>query len=191
METFSIPRYKEINPALVTTVTFPFLFGLMFGDVGHGAALLAIAVHICMSSLYESRDTRPLYKIRYLLVLMGVFSVYCGLVYNDFIGVKMLNYPSCHLEDTVSDNGEDRRVVTHRISNCVYPIGIDHVWGFAKNEISYENSFKMKFSIIVAYLQMMLGIIFKGKYKLMQDGMPCTLVDTLSSCSSSSPRSCS
>lgn len=47
-------------------------------------------------------------------------------------------------------------------NDCVYPVGLDHVWGYAKNEITFENSFKMKFSIIIGFLQMMLGILFKG-----------------------------
>jgi V-type H+-transporting ATPase subunit a len=35
-------RYKEFNPAVFSVVTFPFLFGVMFGDIGHGL-IMALA----------------------------------------------------------------------------------------------------------------------------------------------------
>ena len=42
VNTYGMPRYREINPALFAAATFPFLFGVMYGDIGHGT-LLALA----------------------------------------------------------------------------------------------------------------------------------------------------
>ena len=38
-DTYGVPNYKEVNPSYFGIVTFPFLFGVMFGDIGHGALL--------------------------------------------------------------------------------------------------------------------------------------------------------
>lgn len=48
MNTYGIPMYKEVNPAVFAMVTFPFLFGVMFGDVGHGGLLLIAGILLCM-----------------------------------------------------------------------------------------------------------------------------------------------
>jgi V-type H+-transporting ATPase subunit a len=52
VDTYGVPRYREINPATFTAATFPFLFGMMYGDVGHGTVLL-------IAGLYLVRTTRP------------------------------------------------------------------------------------------------------------------------------------
>lgn len=43
VDTYGVARYGEANPALFAAAIFPFLFGLMFGDVGHGLLLLLLA----------------------------------------------------------------------------------------------------------------------------------------------------
>jgi V-type H+-transporting ATPase subunit a len=40
--------YKEINPAVFAMVTFPFLFGVMFGDIGHGGLWLITGALMCL-----------------------------------------------------------------------------------------------------------------------------------------------
>ena len=48
VNTYGIPMYKEINPAVFAMVTFPFLFGVMYGDVGHGSFWLLSGIMMCL-----------------------------------------------------------------------------------------------------------------------------------------------
>lgn len=48
MNTYGIPTYKEVNPSVFACVTFPFLFGIMFGDMGHGLVLFLVGAFLCL-----------------------------------------------------------------------------------------------------------------------------------------------
>ena len=45
VNTYGVPRYREINPGAFAIVLFPFLFAIMFGDLGHGFVLLLVAAY--------------------------------------------------------------------------------------------------------------------------------------------------
>merc|ERR1719446_1108324 len=46
IDTYGIPKYQEANPALFATVTFPFIFGMMYGDIGHGSLLTMAGIYL-------------------------------------------------------------------------------------------------------------------------------------------------
>ena len=159
--TYGVPRYKEANPGLFTIITFPFLFGVMFGDIGHGSLLLLLSIYICFKKdylYYSNSILKDLIKFRYFLLIMGIFSLFCGIIYNDFMGIPLSFFNSCFEKDILDINNKK----TIQKPGCVYPLGVDPKWAVAQNELTFINSFKMKISVIIGVLQIFLGLILRG-----------------------------
>jgi len=166
--TYGVPSYKEANPTPFTVVTFPFLFGIMFGDFAHGLVVLSLATYICWRKDYLIRTKSLLAEavdFRYLILLMGVFSTFCGFLYNDFAAVP-LNFIKTCFDVPVGDEQ-----YTRSDKNCVHPTSFDPIWYAASNELQFVNSFKMKISVIVGVAQMVVGVILKGMNALHYNNM--------------------
>ena len=65
VDTYGVPVYKEINPTVFNIISFPFLFGVMFGDVGHGAILLLFAAYLWFfSAKLKKTSLRSMVEMR-------------------------------------------------------------------------------------------------------------------------------
>lgn len=82
---YGLPRYREIAPTLFVAISYVLMFGMMFGDAGHGA-ILAVAGLI---ALLCSRTAR-MRDVGLLLLSGGLSSVCFGIVYGSYFGLPQL-----------------------------------------------------------------------------------------------------
>eukprot|EP01115_Flamella_aegyptia_P006834 TRINITY_DN28317_c0_g1_i1.p1 TRINITY_DN28317_c0_g1~~TRINITY_DN28317_c0_g1_i1.p1 ORF type:complete len:822 (+),score=388.53 TRINITY_DN28317_c0_g1_i1:76-2541(+) len=162
VESYGIAQYREVNPAPFTIITFPFLFAVMFGDFGHGILMTLFAGYLIYKEKeFEKTNLNELIRMcfggRYLLILMGIFSMYTGLLYNECFSIPIdifgtnWTYPEDYGNATIIPA---TRIDPHR----TYEFGVDPAWKGSTNALTFYNSLKMKMSIIFGVTQMSLGI---------------------------------
>ncbi len=166
VNTYGIPSYKEANPGVFTMVSFPFLFGVMFGDLGHGFLLWLFGMLLIFLAPYlKNTQYETAANIRYLIMLMGFFATYNGLIYNEIFAMQVEFFNTCWSQDSYTINATDPYSITafHKLhDDCVYEIGVDPRWGQADNYLNYVNNMKEKFSVILGVFHMSIGICVKG-----------------------------
>jgi len=161
VNTYGIPRYQEANPALLTVVTFPFIFGMMYGDVGHGSLLLMFGAWLVQNA--ESlRFSQPvLFSARYLVLSLGIFATFAGFMYNDFFSIGLQLFPSGYVDKEGNGQFTPTFDVTNSGGPGPYPFGLDWAWVGASNELLYVNSMKMKLSVLFGVAQMIVGLVLR------------------------------
>lgn len=134
VDTYGVPTYQEANPALLSIATFPFFFGMMFGDMGHGSILFMVAAYLV---IFAKKLKHPMLKgvlsARYLLLLMGLMSCWAGLIYNEFFAIPTNIFGSCYdlnnpvlqgnPNSTHAAKGTQQLIIKRPENKCVYPFG--------------------------------------------------------------------
>uniref|UniRef100_A0A674BUW7 V-type proton ATPase subunit a n=1 Tax=Salmo trutta TaxID=8032 RepID=A0A674BUW7_SALTR len=177
VDAYGVASYREVNPAVYTIITFPFLFAVMFGDVGHGLLMSLAALWMVLEEKDPKlrNNTNEIWRMmfggRYLILLMGLFSVYTGAIYNECFSRGLSPFSSGWHVGPMFENEEWNATITFLINNFLsldpnitgvftgpYPFGIDPVWGMSNNHLTFLNSYKMKMSVIIGVIHMTFGV---------------------------------
>ncbi len=152
---YGTAKYQEVNPGLPTIVTFPFLFAVMFGDFGHGMLMtLAAAAMIYWERPLQRSKQDELFAMafygRYIMMMMGVYSMFTGLIYNDVFSQSFSFFESQWEWEKVEQPGQ--MVTAHLKGGYRYPFGLDWAWHDSGNELLFSNSYKMKLAILMGWV---------------------------------------
>ncbi|XP_035825666.1 V-type proton ATPase 116 kDa subunit a1 [Aplysia californica] len=173
VDAFGVATYREVNPAPFTCITFPFLFAVMFGDMGHGLIMFLFALYLVLkekqleAKKIQNEIFNTFFGGRYIILLMGAFSVYTGFIYNDIFS-KPLNMFGCQWNIPTTDPRYNNVSLAKHdkikldpaatFMDSPYPMGVDPIWMLSDNKIAFTNSLKMKMSVILGIGQMFFGI---------------------------------
>ena len=106
---------------------------------------------------------RDLLAGRYVVLLMAIFSIYTGLLYNEAFSVPTSIFGPGHWACPSNHSLTDRTAMEldpslcpevfsvglERTTDTPYAVGIDPTWHGTRTELQYLNSVKMKLSIIL------------------------------------------
>ncbi|KAI1290775.1 putative V-type proton ATPase subunit [Halotydeus destructor] len=169
VDAYGVACYREVNPAPFTIVTFPFLFAVMFGDAGHGILMTMFAAWMVLKEkgIATQKSQNEIFNMffggRYIVLLMGIFSIYTGLIYNDVFSKSLNIFGSSWDAERLPPSGLFEKHMQldpkKQIDRSPYPFGLDPVWQVSENKILFLNSFKMKLSVILGVCQMMFGVL--------------------------------
>uniref|UniRef100_A0A4W6CD39 V-type proton ATPase subunit a n=1 Tax=Lates calcarifer TaxID=8187 RepID=A0A4W6CD39_LATCA len=177
VEAYGVGDYREVSPAPYTIITFPFLFAVMFGDLGHGMVMSLFALWMVLTEKKQKKKRSSneiwatFFNGRYIILMMGLFSVYTGLIYNDCFSKSLNIFGSGWSVKAMFTNQQwtNKTLQTNplltldpNISGVFsgpYPFGIDPIWNMAVNRLSFLNSYKMKMSVVIGVIHMSFGVV--------------------------------
>ncbi|UCD02853.1 MAG: hypothetical protein JSV63_03670 [Candidatus Aenigmatarchaeota archaeon] len=136
-KSYGLPDYNELDPTKIITLTFPIIFGMMFGDVGHGVLLMIAG--FAMSRKIPGDGANRLGKT---LIVCGVAATFFGFLYGSAFGLTHENTPGMFEPLWMEPLAEEGRNITSFIR------------------------FSITIAVVVLSLGCILNIINQGRHSL-------------------------
>lgn len=163
-DAYGIPNYDELNGGAFYCM-YPFLFAIMFGDIGHSifyilAAIALLAVDpIAKKKHWDLGEMGgSIFKFKWLLFFAAICSLYCGFIYNECFGLPISMF---HPGWNYAGESNNLKKWERRGDFYTYPFGIDFTWYFKDNELIFLNSYKMKLAVCMGMVQMFFGMFLQ------------------------------
>lgn len=87
---YGYPAYGELDPTPVVALTYPLVFGIMFGDVGHGLFLFLLGILLLSGAI---RSLRKLAGMGGILIGCGIMAMIFGFLYGSIFGFEEILRP--------------------------------------------------------------------------------------------------
>uniref|UniRef100_W5MHE3 V-type proton ATPase subunit a n=1 Tax=Lepisosteus oculatus TaxID=7918 RepID=W5MHE3_LEPOC len=174
VDAYGVASYREVNPALYTIITFPFLFAVMFGDVGHGILMTVFALWMVLEEK-DPKLRRSTNEVCALCVCEG--GVRSGLYQSVPESVRQRVSQCISLSPSQCDSGSLSVTVCPRVSATVGSLSVtvcprvsatvglsvyqsvpESIWSLSNNHLNFLNSYKMKMSVIIGIIHMTFGV---------------------------------
>ena len=81
---YGTPTYSEIDPTPIIAFTFPILFGLMFGDIGHGLVLIVAGL---IGAIKFRKRGGDVYNFSWIIFYCGWAAFFIGFLYGEYFGL--------------------------------------------------------------------------------------------------------
>jgi V/A-type H+-transporting ATPase subunit I len=119
--TYGVTPFADVDPTPFAAISFVVMFGMMFGDVGHGLVLAALGLAARHARTGRLRPFRPLWPF---LVACGLVAAVFGLLYGEAFGPTGL-VPTLWLHP-VDQPGQ---LLVVAIGVGVVVLAISHIYG--------------------------------------------------------------
>lgn len=83
VNTYARPRYGELDPTILIAITFPILFGAMFGDIGQGLVLAVLGWLMGRGKILKSMAS-----LGDLIMICGISATFFGFLYGSIFGFE-------------------------------------------------------------------------------------------------------
>lgn len=127
---YGVPNYNELDPTPFLAVVYTILFGMMFGDVGHGFVLALVGALM----MWRKKGG----FLAKLLVPLGISSMFFGFMYGSVFGLESEHAVIKPLWFTPFENG------TTMMNTLMYAVGLGIALIFVCMIFNIVNGIKQK-----------------------------------------------